>query len=146
MAETGRVGFCIDESLGNALAPILRQLRAPGAPLIRDVWDEDLVGTSDEVLLSALGERGFAALVTRDSHMLSAAARRAAWRGSAVSVFLADGKWGNLSRFEQGRCLLWWWPAIVRQGRAGPQGGAWRISAELVSDGLRQVFADLGAP
>jgi hypothetical protein len=144
MAETGRVGFCIDEALGKSLAPMLRRLRAPGTPVIRDVWDEDLVGTSDEVLLSTLGQRGFAALVTRDSRMLSAAARRAVWRNSRVSVFMADGKFGNLSIFEQARRLFWWWPTIVQQGQAGPQGGAWRIAADLVPSGMRQVFADRG--
>ena len=142
MAEASRVGFCIDQAFGNKLAPILRQLRAPGAPAIRDVWDENLVDTSDEVLLVTLGERGFATLVTRDSRMLSAAARRAAWRHSGVSVVMAEGRFGNLPLFEQARRLLWWWPAIVQQGHAGPQGGAWRISAEMVSGGMQQVFAD----
>lgn len=142
MAALARAGFCIDESLGNKLAPVLRQLRAPGSPPIRDVWDEGLAGTSDEVLLKTLGDRGFAALVTRDSSMLSAAARRAAWRSSGVSVFMTDGKLGNLSLFEQARRLLWWWPAVAGQAQAGPQGGAWRISAELVPSGIQQVFAD----
>lgn len=146
MAAPSRVGFCIDEALGKTLAPVLRQLRAPGAPMIRDVWDEGLVGTSDEVLMSTLGKRDFVALVTRDSRMLSAAARRAAWRSSGVSVFMADGKWGNLSPFEQARRLLWWWPAIVQQGQAGPQGGAWRISVEMVPSGMQQVFADRATP
>jgi hypothetical protein len=141
MVETGRVGICLDESTGRGFLGILRILRAPG-PRIQDVWELGLDGTSDEVLLSELSKRGFAALVARDTSMLSASVRRDVWRSSGVSVFMCDGKWGNLSHFEIGRRLIWYWPAIVRQVHEGPQGGAWRISAELREDGIRRVFAD----
>jgi hypothetical protein len=111
-------------------------------PTVQDVWELGLQGATDEVLLSELSKRGFAALLTRDTSMLSASVRRDVWRWSGVSVFMCDGRWGNLSLFEIGRRMVWYWPAIVQQVHAGPQGGAWRISAELREDGVRRVFAD----
>lgn len=142
MVATGRVGICIDELLGRCIASILRQLGAPGTPNIQDIRDLALAETSDEVLLRDLGRLGFAAIVTKDSSMLSASVRRAAWRLSGISVFLCDGKWGNLSLFQQARRLIWWWPELVEQASAGPQGGAWRIPAEWKPNGLQQVFVD----
>ena len=141
MVQEGSVGICVDEAFGPVLAPYLRRLRAPGAPGISDSWELDLVGTSDEVLLYQLGQRGFAALVTRDSKMLSATVRRDVWRSSGLSVFLCDGKWGNLKLFELARRLIWHWPAIVTQAREGPQGGAWRVSIEHRAGGLERVLA-----
>jgi len=128
--------------MGRGLAAMLRGLRAPGSPAIHDVRELGLGGTSDEVLLTELAGRGFAALVTRDSSMLSASVRRDVWRRSAVSVFVCDGRWGNLALFELARRLVWWWPAIVTQAQAGPQGGAWRISADMTTTGMRQVLAE----
>ena len=94
------------------------------------------------MLLGELGNRGFLALVTRDSSMLSASVRRDVWRVSGVSVFMCEGKWGNLRLFDQARRLLWWWPEIIAQAAAGPQGGAWRVPAEMKPNGLQQVFAE----
>ena len=142
MVEAGRVGICLDEATGRGFVGVLRTLRAPGVPNIQDVWDLGLQGTTDEVLLSELSKRGFAALLTRDTSMLSASVRRDVWRWSGVSVFMCDGKWGNLTLFEIGRRLIWYWPAIVHQALEGPQGGAWRISAELRGDGVKRVLAD----
>jgi hypothetical protein len=144
MAETGRVGICLDEAMGHPLAEILLRLRAPAAPDIHDVQGLGLRETTDEVLLAELGRRHFAALVTRDSSMLAASIRRDAWRRSGLCLFVCDGKWGNLRLFEIGRRLLWWWPLIVEQARAGPQGGAWSLSTDLVPGGLRQMFAEGG--
>ena len=73
-----------------------------------------LNGTSDEVLMSDLGKRDFAALVTRDTSMFSASVRRSVWRSSGISVVMCDGKWGNLSLFENRRRLVWYWPMIVQ--------------------------------
>jgi hypothetical protein len=143
MVETRRVGICLDEATGRAITGILRKLRAPGLPDIHDVWDFGLQGTSDEVLLGELSKRGCAALLTRDSSMLSASVRRDVWRLSSVSVFMCDGKWGTLTLFEIGRRLIWYWPLIIQQVREGPQGGAWRIAADLHSEGVRRVLADL---
>ncbi len=142
MVQAGCVGICIDEAAGRGFAQKLRDWRAPGKPDIYDVWDLGLNGTSDEVLLSQLGNRGFAALVTRDTSMLSASVRRNVWRSSGISVFMGDGKWGNLPLFEIARGLLWYWPMIVQQVREGPQGGAWRPSAELRRNGMHRVLAD----
>jgi hypothetical protein len=64
MVQAGRVGICLDEAVGRGIADILRRWRAPGSPDIVDVWDLGLEGVSDEVLLSGLGKRGFAALLT----------------------------------------------------------------------------------
>lgn len=140
MVPERRVGICIDEALGRGLAQILLQLRAPGHPRIHDVWDLGLNETSDEVLLSELAKRGFAALVTRDSSMLSASVRRSVWRTSEISVFMCDGKWGNLPLFETARRLIWYWPQIVQQSQEGPQGGAWRLSVDLQPSGMRRVL------
>ena len=96
MAAAGRVGFCTDEACGRQIAGILRNLRAPGAPNIRDARELGLGGASDEALMAELGRRGFAALVTLDSRILSAAMRRAAWQQSgltlgSVLIWLASG-------------------------------------------------------
>jgi len=129
MVQAGRLGICIDEAFGRGFAQILRQWRAPGQPNIHDVWELGLNGTSDEVLLAELAKRNFAARVTRDSSMLSASIRRSVWRASQISVFMCDGKWGNLPLFEIARGLLWYWPIVVRQVNEGPEGGAWRLRA-----------------
>jgi hypothetical protein len=113
-----------------------------GSPDIHDVWELGLNGVSDEVLLFELGNRGFAALLTRDSAMLSASVRRDVWRASSVSVFMCEGRWGNLVLFEIARRLIWYWPIIIRQAQEGPQGGAWRLSMELRESGLGRVLAD----
>jgi len=144
MVEAGRVGICLDEATGRGFVEVLRILRSPGMPAVQDVWELGLQGATDEVLLSELSKRGLAALLTRDTSMLSASVRRDVWRVSGISVFMCDGRWGNLSLFEIGRRLVWYWPAIVRQVHAGPQGGARRISSELREDGMRRVFADPG--
>jgi hypothetical protein len=78
--------------------------------------------------------------------MLAASIRRDAWRRSGLCLFMCDGKWGNLPLFEIGRRLLWWWPAIVEQVQAAPQGGAWTLSTELLPSGLRRMFADGRGP
>ncbi len=140
MAGEGRVGFCIDESLGRTIAPVLRQVRAPGAPDIHHVSELGLHGTTDEVLLHELGQRNFAALVTKDSRMLRAATRQAAWQGSGICLFVADGKWGNLPMFEQARQLLWWWPAMVAQAQVAPMGGAWQVTRDKGPSGLRRLL------
>jgi hypothetical protein len=127
---------------GSGLAEVLRVPRAPGAPAIHDIRELALGGTTDAVLLTELATRGFAALVTRDSSMLAASVRRELWRLGGVSVVVCDGKWGNLVLFEQARRLPWWWPTIFATVLAGPQGGAWRISAEMTPSGLRRMLAD----
>jgi hypothetical protein len=142
MVQAGRVGICLDEAVGPDIAGILRRLRAPGNPDIVDVWELGLAGVSDEVLLFELGKRGFAALLTRNSRMLSASVRRDVWRTSGISVFVCEGRWGSLPLFEIVRRLLWYWPIIVRQVQEGPQGGAWRLSTELRESGLARVLAD----
>lgn len=144
MVAAGRVGICLDEATGRGFAEVLRILRAPGTPDVQDVWELGLQGATDEVLLSEQSKRSFAALLTRDTSMLSASVRRDMWRVSGMSVFMCDGRWGNLSLFEIGRRLVWYWPAIVRQVHEGPQGGAWRISVDLREDGVRRMFADRG--
>lgn len=132
MVQAGRVGICLDEAAGRGFAKILRQLRAPGGPDIHDVWDLELNGASDEVLLFELGKRGFAALLTRDSSMLAASVRRDVWRASSVSIFMCEGRWGNLMLFEIGRRLIWYWPMVIQQMQEGPQGGAWRCQLSCV--------------
>jgi hypothetical protein len=141
VAAPSRVGIALDEALGRKLAAILRGLNAPGAPEIQDVRDLGLSGASDEVVLRALSAKGFVALVTRDSSMLSASVRRDVWRSSGISVFMGDGKWGNLKLFEQARLLICWWPTIAAQADSGPQGGAWRMPADAKASGLQRVFA-----
>lgn len=140
MVPASRVGICLDESIGAPLAPMLRDLSAPGAPDIRSVAELGLRGTTDEVLLGDLGKRGFAALVAMDSSMLSASVRRDAWRASGVTLFLFAGKWNDLGRFEKARGLIWWWPIIARQATDGPQGGAWRVPTGWKPDGLERLL------
>ena len=142
MVQAGRVGICLDEAVGRGIADILRRWRAPGSPDIVDVWDLGLEGVSDEVLLSGLGKRGFAALLTRDNSMLSASVRRAVWRASGVSVFMCEGRRGSLLLFEIARRLIWYWPIVIRQVQEGPQGGAWRLSTELRESWMARVLAD----
>jgi hypothetical protein len=142
MAAPRRLGFCIDESFSDKLADILLELKAPGAPGIRSVRGLGLTSTSDEVLIAALAADEIGALIGRDSSMLSASVRRDVWRVRGVSLFLCDGKWGNLRLFEQARRLLWWWPEIVAQAGSGPQGGAWRVPADMKPGTLKQLFAE----
>lgn len=132
--------FCLDESLGVPLAGVLRQLRAPGAPGIHHMRELGYSGTSDEVWLAALPKADVHAVVTKDSRILNATVRRDVWRDAGLSLFVLDGKWGNLRLFEQARRLIWWWPAIVARAEAGPRGAAWRVSADLSASGMRRLF------
>jgi hypothetical protein len=109
-------------------------------PGIQDMREMGLSGCSDEVLMMELHKRNFTALVTKDSRILNAALRRAAWHSSGLTLFVLDGKWGNISLFEQARRLIWWWPALVEQALAGPAGGAWRIAPDMQPSGMRQLF------
>lgn len=146
MASEGSLAVCIDEALGRKLAPILRELRAPGAPAIEDTRELGLSGCSDEVLMAELRKRGFTIMVTKDSRILNAALRRAAWQASGLSLFILDGKWGNFRLFEQARRLIWWWPSVVEQAVAGPAGGAWRIAPDLQPSGMQQLFLPPAEP
>ena len=136
-AADRRVGICLDENCGRQIAPVLRALRAVPHPDIHDAREIDLGGTSDQVLMITLGQRGYAALITRDSSILRAALHRDAWRQSGLSLFVLDKKWGNLSLFEQARRLIWWWPELVR--RSG-DGEAWLVSAETPGHGIKPLF------
>jgi hypothetical protein len=142
MVPVSRVGVCLDETCGRKRAKILRVIRAPAAPQIWDIRELGLGGTTDEVLLAELAKRGVAALVTLDSSMLAASIRRDVWRVSFMSVFACEGRWGNISLFEQARRLLWWWPTIVAQIEKGPQGGAWRVPVDPKYGGFTRMYAD----
>lgn len=143
MADARGLGYCLDESLGRPLAETLRRLRAPGAPTIHDIRELKLGGTRDETWLPLLRGRGVHVMVTRDSSVLSASVRRGIWRASGLTLFVLDGKWGNLGLFEQARRLIWWWPVIVQQAEAGPQGGAWRLPPEFHAGAMRRLFATI---
>jgi hypothetical protein len=63
-----------------------------------------------------------------------------------LSLFIMAAKWSDLRLFEQARGLIWWWPMIVAQAEAGPQGGAWQIPFDQKGGGeLRRLFPDLPA-
>ena len=126
MASASRVGFCLDEACGRRVAEVLRAFRAPGAPHIKDARELGLSGATDEILMRDLGKQGVAAMITLDSRILNASLRRAAWRDSGLTLFVLDGKWGNLPLFEQVRRLMWWWPFFASKVSDGPQGAAWR--------------------
>lgn len=140
MAAEERLAVCIDEALGRKLAQVLRDLRAPASPTIQDTRELGLSGCSDEVLMVELRNRGFTTMVTKDSRILNAALRRAAWQASGLSLFILDGKWGNFRLFDQARRLIWWWPSVIEQASVGPSGGAWRLQPELQASGMRQLF------
>lgn len=142
MVLEGRVGVCLDEACGRQLAAIMRGLRAPGAPEIHDVREIGLDGVADDVLMIELGKRGFAGFVTRDSRILKAAIRRDAWRRSALTLFVLDGKWGSLLLFEQARRLIWLWPELMKRQADGPQGAAWRVAPDASASGIVRIFAD----
>lgn len=146
MASAGRVGFCLDETCGRRVAEALRDFRAPGAPHINDVREIGLSGATDEILMRELGRRGIAALVTLDSRILNASLRRAAWRESGLTLFVLDGKWGNLSLFEQARRLMWWWPLFAGKASDGPQGAAWRVPLETAAGKIARIFAEPDPP
>jgi hypothetical protein len=131
MAGTGRLAVCIDECLGVKIAPVLRELRAPGSPHIHHLRDLNLAGVSDETLFHELEARNFAAMVTKDSAILAASVRRDAWRATGMSLFVLHGHWGNLPLFEQARRLIWWWPEIIRQTDQGSTQAAWIIRKEM---------------
>ena len=144
MVATGRVGFCIDEPCGRPIAGVLRVLRAPGHQNIADVWDLNLPGVSDEVLMIELGKLGYAAMVTTDSSILRAALRRDAWQHSGLTLFVLDGRWGNLSLFDRARRLIWWWPDLVAKAGEGPQGAAWRVAPERSPANMVRILPKLG--
>lgn len=118
-------------------------MRAPGAPHITDVRDLGLGNVADDILLIELGKRGFAAMVTRDSSILSATLRREAWQHSALTLFVLDGRWGNLALFEMARRLIWWWPDLHAKTIEGPQGAAWRVLPDPGPANIRRILADL---
>ena len=142
MAGEGSLTFCLDESMGRPLADILCKLRAPCSPNIFDMRALGFAGVSDEVWLAALPKQGVNAVVTMDSRILNASIRREVWRMAGLTLFVLDRKWGNLSLFEQGRCLIWWWPFIADTAATGPQGAAWKLSASLGTSGLQRMFED----
>jgi len=145
MAGARGLGYCLDESMGRRLAATLRDLRAPGAPAIHDIRDLELGGTKDETWLPMLHGKGVHAMVTRDSSVLAASVRRGVWQASGITLFVLDGKWGNLRLFEQARRLIWWWPIIVQQAEEGPQGGAWRLPPDFQASGMQRIFASVEA-
>jgi hypothetical protein len=130
MACQSGLGLCVDECLGRHLASSLRNLHAPGGLDIHDTRDLKLSGMSDEVLFGELTKLGFRALVTKDSRILAAAARRHAWRASGLHIFFLHGKAGNLPLFEQARRIIWCWPRIVSESRMCDPPRAWRVSHE----------------
>ena len=142
MVETGRLGFCIDEACGRPLADILCRVRAPGAPRIHESRDLGLIGVSDEILMAELGQRGFAAFVTRDSRILNASLRRAAWRQSGLTIFVLERRWGNLNLFEQARRLIWCWPDLAEALSAGPAGAAWQVHHDVRTPKLVRLFLE----
>jgi hypothetical protein len=141
MAAPRSLKICLDESMGRRAGELLISLRAPGHP---DIYDMRALGlanqsTSDVVLLAELAKRDMHVLITKDSRMLAASIRQEAWRASQLTLFLLEGKWGNLAIFEQVRRLLWWWPHIIAQANEGPQGSAWKVSATLTESGLKRI-------
>jgi hypothetical protein len=142
MAEAGRIDFCLDESMGRPLAPLLRTIRAPGNPHIHDLRELGLTGSADEVWMPLLAGRGARGVVTKDSSILRASVRRDVWRRARLTVFVLNKGWGNLPLFEQARALVWWWPAIVERGSSGPTGAAWELSTDLRMSGIRRMFSD----
>ncbi len=141
MAAAGGLAFCLDESMGRCLADILRRLRAPAAPAIYDMRDLGLSGAADEIWMAELGRRGIHVVVTCDTRILKATIRRDVWRAVGLSLFVLDRKWSDLRLFDQARGLIWWWPALVAQAEAGPQGGAWGVPVEMRHVAMRQLFA-----
>jgi hypothetical protein len=142
MAQTGRVAFYLDESMGRPLAGLLRAIRAPGSPQIHDLRDLGLSGTADEEWMPKLAEWGTQGVITKDSSILRASIRRDVWRSAQLTVFVLNRQWGNLRLFEQTRALIWWWPAIVERASGGPAGAAWEIAPELRLSGMRRMFAN----
>jgi hypothetical protein len=143
MAETDSLTYCLDETVGDQLPAILRQLRAPGAPGIHGVRELGLGSVTDAVLFDQLRTRNVGVMVTRDSRILNASVRRDAWRASGVTLFVCDSKWGNLPLFQLASRHIVWWPRIVEQAQTGPQGAAWRLP---LNDGaMVRLFADLTA-
>jgi hypothetical protein len=140
--EPGGLNICFDESMGRRIAAILVEVRAPGHPGIHDMRSFDLAGQSDELLMGELARRRMHVLVTKDSRILAASIRRDAWRASGLTLFVLDGKWGNLSIFEQVRGVFFWWPRLIRQAREGPQGSAWNVPVKLTESSMRRVFPD----
>lgn len=140
MAPQSSVGVCLDEAMGRKLASVLRDLRAPVAPAIHDVRELGLSGVSDEVLMSELRQRGIGAMVTRDSSILRATVRRSVWQMTGLSLFVLDGKWGNLRLFEQGRALIWWWPHLIAQLQSEPAGAAWQVPVDLQASKMKRMF------
>lgn len=140
MAEPGSLTYCLDETVGHQLPAILRQLRAPGAPGIHGVRELGLGGVTDSILFAELHNRDIRVVVTRDSRILNASIRRDAWRASGVTLFVCDSKWGNLPLFQLASRHIAWWPRIVEQAQAGPQGAAWR--APLAEGTMVRLFAD----
>jgi hypothetical protein len=101
----------------------------------------NLGGTSDKVLMIELANQGVHVLAAKDTRMLAASVRRDAWRSSGLTLFLLDGTWGNVSLFEQARGVFWWWPHLVAQAQAGPQGSAWTVPLTQNVAKLRRTLA-----
>ena len=121
---------------------MLRALRAPVAPLIYGARELGLNGVKDVVLVGQLRKQGVTALVTGDSRILTASIRRDAWRASSLTLFVMDGKWGNVSLFLRARGLIWWWPQMAAQASSGPQGAAWHVPLELREGAMARMFPD----
>ncbi len=143
MAPADGLAFCLDESMGRSLADILRRLQAPAAPAIHDLRELGFSGAADEVWMPTLTQQGIHAVVTCDSRILRATIRRDIWRAAGISLFIMAAKWSDVRLFDQARGLIWWWPSIVAQAEAGPQGGAWQVPFDVKGGGeLKRLFAD----
>jgi hypothetical protein len=66
-------------------------------------------------------------VVTRDGEILRASVRLDAWRSSALTLLLLDGRWGQLIIPDMARSLMYWWPLMVARAEAAKAGTAWTV-------------------
>lgn len=86
--------FVLDQNLGGAMIEIVRLAKARPVGRITTLSELGYAGdTEDEDWMTDLGSRGDYVAVTRDSRILDAAVRRAAWRSSGIRILLLKD-WG----------------------------------------------------
>ena len=146
----GDLTFVLDENLGGPHIPeVLRIGKARPEGRITNLKAVGIErGMHDEDWMPKLGAMGSFAVVTRDGAILRAAIRREAWKGTGLRLMLLGGKWGQMSRRELIRGIVYWWPHIVGYAEAAAPGTAWSVSPtvpEPPASGIRLVDTDEGA-
>lgn len=147
-SETGSLTFVFDQNFGQKTVDLLRLGRVPPVGRITTLTELGYAADApDEEWMPQLGAKGHYAVITRDGEILRASVRLDAWKASGLTLFLLDGRWGQLPIHDLTRALVYWWPLIVEQATAAKPGTAWTVPHAIPGPpkGVRLATPRVGA-